>query len=148
MIPTYCEQLKAMYSYSYCELCNMCCPCMIATIPLATGNKLNCFINSRGMLTIIWHCALMLVFLCVFFYYFYMLINLLKKTASNRVGYFVIHCSTRASFHLIYDCTKYTSYKWSNITINFTLSYSRVQVSATLLVLHCYEFKTISVSVR
>ena len=38
---------------------------MIATIPLATGNKLNCFISARGMLAIVWHCVLF--FLCVFF---------------------------------------------------------------------------------
>ena len=34
---------------------------MIATIPLATINKLNCFISARGMVTIIWHCALVLL---------------------------------------------------------------------------------------
>ena len=39
----------------------MCCPCMIATISLTTDNKLNCFINARGMLTISWHCALVLL---------------------------------------------------------------------------------------
>ena len=27
---------------------------------IATGNKLNCFISARGMLTIIWHCAFVL----------------------------------------------------------------------------------------
>ena len=54
---------------------------MIATIPLATGNKLNCFISARGMLTIVWHCALVLLFCCLFFVDFYMLCNhLLKKT--------------------------------------------------------------------
>ena len=37
--------------------------CMIATIPLATGNKLNCFISARGMLAIVCCCFL----LCVFF---------------------------------------------------------------------------------
>ena len=42
--------------------------CMIATIPLATGNKLNCFISARRMLVIVWHCVLL--FLCVFFVYF------------------------------------------------------------------------------
>ena len=46
------------------------CPCITATIPLATGNKLNCFISSRGMLTIIWHCALVLVFCCCFLCFF------------------------------------------------------------------------------
>ena len=52
---------------------------MFATIPLATGNKLNCFISKRGMLTIVWHCVLLLFFVCVFVN-FYMLINhLLKK---------------------------------------------------------------------
>ena len=44
----------------------MYCLCMIATIPLATGNKSDCFISARGMLTIVWHCALVLFFLCVF----------------------------------------------------------------------------------
>ena len=33
--------------------------CMIATIPLATGNKLNCFISAREMLAIVWHCVLL-----------------------------------------------------------------------------------------
>ena len=41
--------------------------CMIATIPLATGNKLNCFISARGMLAIVWHCVLFCVcFLLIF----------------------------------------------------------------------------------
>ena len=39
--------------------------CMIATIPLATGNKLNCFISASGMLEIVWHCVLL--FCCFFF---------------------------------------------------------------------------------
>ena len=40
---------------------------MIATIPLATGNKLNCFITARVMLAIVWHCVLLFCccFLCV-----------------------------------------------------------------------------------
>ena len=53
---------------------------MIATIPLATGNKLNCFISARGMLAIVWHCVL---FLCVFFVDFYMLTNHLLKKKLN-----------------------------------------------------------------
>ena len=56
--------------------------CMIATIPLATGNKLNCFISASGMLAIVWHCVLLFCcFFCVcFLLIFYMLINhLLKK---------------------------------------------------------------------
>ena len=53
--------------------------CMIATIPLATGNKLNCFISARGMLAIVWHCVLLFFCVC-FLLIFYMLINhLLKK---------------------------------------------------------------------
>ena len=53
--------------------------CMIATIPLATGNKLNCFISARGMLAIVWHCVLL------FLGFFYMLINhLLKKNFLSR----------------------------------------------------------------
>ena len=39
--------------------------CMIATIPLATGNKLNCFISARGMLAIVWHCVFFVDFLHV-----------------------------------------------------------------------------------
>ena len=62
---------------------NMYWLCMITTIPLATGKKLNCFISARGMLAIVWHCVLLFCccsFLCVFFVDFYMLINhLLKK---------------------------------------------------------------------
>ena len=48
---------------------NMYWLCMIATIPLATGNKLNCFISARGILAIVWHCVLLFFcfFLCVFF---------------------------------------------------------------------------------
>ena len=54
--------------------------CMIATIPLATGNKLNCFISARGMLAIVWHCVLLFFFCVCFLLIFYMLINhLLKK---------------------------------------------------------------------
>ena len=58
--------------------------CIIATIPLATGNKLNCFISARGMLAIVWHCVLL--FCCVFFVDFYMLINhLLKKKQKKNI---------------------------------------------------------------
>ena len=60
----------------------MCCPCMIATNPLATGSKLNCFISTRGMLTIIWHCVL--VFFWFFFVEFYMLVNDLLKRSHWR----------------------------------------------------------------
>ena len=57
--------------------------CMIATIPLATGNKLNCFISARGMLAIVWYCVLL--FCYVFFVDFYMLINhLLKKNKKKQ----------------------------------------------------------------
>ena len=73
-----------MYSTVYSILYyNMYWLCMIATIPLATGNKLNCFISARGMLAIVWHCVLLFCccFFCVcFLLIFYMLINhLLKK---------------------------------------------------------------------
>ena len=56
----------------YLSVLNMCCLCMIATIyiPLPTRNKLNCFISAWGMLTIIsiiWHCALLLLFFFVDF---------------------------------------------------------------------------------
>ena len=60
---------------------------MIATIPLATGNKLNCFISARGMLAIVWHCVLLFCcFFCVcFLLIFYMLINhLLKKKKKSK----------------------------------------------------------------
>ena len=42
--------------------------CMIATIPLATGNKLNCFISARGMLAIVGIvcCCFVVLFVCVF----------------------------------------------------------------------------------
>ena len=59
---------------------------MIATIPLATGNKLNCFISVRGILAIVWHCVLLFCcfLVCIFLLIFYMLINhLLKKKKKN-----------------------------------------------------------------
>ena len=40
--------------------------CMIAAIPLATGNKLNCFISASGMLAIVWHMHCVLLFCCFF----------------------------------------------------------------------------------
>ena len=59
--------------------------CMIATIPLATGNKLNCFISARGMLAIVRHCVL-LCFCVGFLLIFYMLINhLLKKKVCEQI---------------------------------------------------------------
>ena len=60
--------------------------CMIATIPLATGNKLNCFISASGMLAIVWHCVLLFCcFFCVcFLLIFYMLINHLLKKKDTR----------------------------------------------------------------
>ena len=68
--------------------------CMIATIPLATGNKLNCFISASGMLAIVWHCVLLFCcFFCVcFLLIFYMLINHLlkkkkKKSCKNIVSF-------------------------------------------------------------
>ena len=57
----------------YISVYNMCCPCMIATIPLPT--KPNCFISAWEMLTIIWDCALVLFFVDDF----YNLINHLPK---------------------------------------------------------------------
>ena len=59
--------------------------CMIATIPLATGNKLNCFISTRGMLAIVWHCVLLFCcFFCVcFLLIFYMLHVFSKKKKKN-----------------------------------------------------------------
>ena len=51
---------------------------MIATIPLATGNKLNCFISARGMLAIVWHCVWL--FCCCFF----LLILHVNKSSSQK----------------------------------------------------------------
>ena len=61
--------------------------CMIATIPLATGNKLNCFISASGMLAIVWHCVLLFCcFFCVcFLLIFYMLINHLLNTSHRQL---------------------------------------------------------------
>ena len=53
--------------------------CMIATIPLATGNKLNCFISARGMLAIVWHCVLL--FFCVCFWLIFLHVN---KSSSQK----------------------------------------------------------------
>ena len=63
------------------------CTRMIATIPFATGNKLNCFISARGMLAIVWHCVLLFCcFFVCFFVDFYMLIShLLKKKQKKMV---------------------------------------------------------------
>ena len=72
--------------------------CMIATIPLATGNKLNCFISARGMLAIVWHCVLLFCcffFVCVFLLIFYMLINHLLKRKLCLVNLIESHLITR-----------------------------------------------------
>ena len=66
--------------------------CMIATIPLATGNKLNCFISTRGMLTIVWHhvCSSVIVLLtvllfsCCFFVCFCLFLNVNKSSAQKN----------------------------------------------------------------
>ena len=56
--------------------------CMIATIPLATGNKLNCFISARGMLAIVWHCVLLFCcFFCVCFFVDFLHVN---KSSSQK----------------------------------------------------------------
>ena len=65
----------------------MCCPCMIATIPLVTENKLNCFISARGILTIIRHCA----FVLSSFVDSYMLINHLLKKKTLKVNPYNIY---------------------------------------------------------
>ena len=57
--------------------------CMIATIPLVTGNKLNSFISARRMLAIVWHCVLSLFFLCVFFVDFLHVNKLSSQTKKN-----------------------------------------------------------------
>ena len=68
----------------------MYCQCMIATVPLATRNKLYCFISARGMLTIIWRCALVL-FCSFIIFYFYMLINHFPK---NKIKHFKLGSGT------------------------------------------------------
>ena len=69
--------------------------CMIATIPLATGNKLNCFISARGILAIVWHCVLLFCcfLLCVFFVDF---LHVNKSSSQKKTQDF------------------YSSYKYSN----------------------------------
>ena len=64
--------------------------CMIATILLATGNKLNCFISARGMLAIVWYCVLLFCccFFVCFFLIFYMLINHLLKKNNKSDSFF------------------------------------------------------------
>ena len=64
--------------------------CVIVNIPLATGNKLNCFISAGEMLSIILPCALMLLLFCfvLFFVDFYVLINhILEKKNSNLIDF-------------------------------------------------------------
>ena len=59
---------------------NMYWLCMIATIPLSTGNKLNCFImQCRGNVSNCLALCVVVVLFCVFFVDFYVLINHLKK---------------------------------------------------------------------
>ena len=58
-----------MYSIYSILYYNMYWLCMIATIPLATGNKLNCFIGAMGMLAIVWHCVLLFCY-CFFVCFF------------------------------------------------------------------------------
>ena len=56
--------------------------CMIATILLATGNKLNCFISARGMLAIVWHCVLL--FCCFFVRVFFVDFLHVNKSSSQK----------------------------------------------------------------
>ena len=56
--------------------------CMIATIPLATGNKLNCFISASGMLAIVWHCVLL--FCCFFWVCFFVDFLHVNKSSSQK----------------------------------------------------------------
>ena len=62
--------------------------CKIVNIPLAAGMKLNCFISEKEMLSSILRCALVLLFLFVFFVNFYMLINQLLER--NVITFFSI----------------------------------------------------------
>ena len=57
--------------------------CMIATIPLATGNKLNCFINARGMLALVWHCVLLFCCSCVCFLLIFLHVN--KSSSQKKI---------------------------------------------------------------
>ena len=65
----------------------MYCLSTIATIPLATGNKLNCFISARGMLTYLAPCSCVVVFSLIFLLIFYTLINYLLKKKRKKVNY-------------------------------------------------------------
>ena len=67
--------------------------CMIATIPLATGNKLNCFISASGMLAIVWHCVLLF---CWFFCVCFLLIFYMCKKKSWKL----VPINMAASCHL------------------------------------------------
>ena len=59
---------------------------MIVNIPLATGNKLNCFISAREMFSFILPCALVLFFV-LFFIDLYMLINHFLEKQKSKVVY-------------------------------------------------------------
>ena len=63
---------------------------MIATIPLATGNKLNCFISAKRMLTILWHCALVLPFFVVFCVFFVHHVNTCKSSSQKKEKEFFV----------------------------------------------------------
>ena len=70
---------------------------MIVNIPLATGNKLNCFISVREMFSNILPCALMLLFVFCFVD-FYMLNHLLEKNdSSNHFSTNSSNCSSNCS---------------------------------------------------
>ena len=78
---------------------------MIVNIPVATGNKLNCFISAREMLSIILpRCSCVVVVVVVVFVYFYMLINhLLKKKSyftSSEIDDTL--CIVYVTFHHLY----------------------------------------------
>ena len=89
--------------------------CMIATIPLATGNKLNCFISASGMLAIVWHCVLLFCcFFCVcFLLIFYMLINHLlkkkKKMTMVSMGSYKIHIQDTRGFGVMFGVSNATT---------------------------------------
>ena len=87
---------------------NLCCPCMIATIPLVTGNKLNCFISASGMLAIIRHCAF--VFFCVLFLFLFLHVN---KTSSQKkyVTYFLTLFTDYLNLHPLTN-TDYKCITW------------------------------------
>ena len=66
---------------------------MIATIPLATGNMLNCFISARRMLTIIWLCTFVLLVYSCSCVDFWTILNVNKSSSQKTEKVVGIKCS-------------------------------------------------------